>query len=815
MPSDLTELLGQKAIVDTLIDRLSNPGARVWLVGPSGSGKTTIVAQVAAQLENTRTVMRIAGDAGNGGTKFLALHRGLQRSRPRKALRDAAKSGVTAPLRVIPLVGSLASELAKIAVAGIGVAPPEFLSAEQQDLLQGLQNASGGRQMTLIVDDTGWLDPDSAQLLLNLVRPEIQRAYSFAKEITILFVENQEAEATLDATLMEQLREPDPIVVTRIPKELFPEVLEAFGMTRRLSKGMLHSLFAIAQGHLEVTKQIVRIDTGTALQNLLEAPDPTTFIMELLRTSLSLTGERSDLLRLLTIAACSGTAFPESELKCAFMDDEGFSQAFKSAISRELLAVDGSVVRFVHEVIRSAAERLGSPDTPALHGKLAECVKLLRPGDYAGRLHHILRSEDAKSGEEIAFALAVQAVRGERETSPGLPNLGDLSALFDAMTSGYRHMDLGEHREAIDRLMPFYTGEFNLVQGEIVALIALNQIKRRTQEAYCEAAGLLEHWQAWQEERELWQRLMSTLISAWTAADQGDRARELFGKLQSSLLFEGRSDPSARTRAEALNRKSDMLFTSEIAVKHIARAVDWFGPGDGDTPRHAFEYTSSLVNLSGAQYTLGRFSQAAENAANAVRWIELLHDRGLRTAEPYKALNNYLIAAYRAETEAAEAAEAALAVMLRDGERSWRQDRCLQGINKAAFSLLAGKLDQGLSLLEQIWSHVLDQDLDHYYALFAGSNLAVARAAMGDRKAATALINTMDGYLTGVPRWFRGSHTRRLEFLREAISDTGVVTAQEFDAFPMHRRRPDGNQDAWWSIGRGFLMSDIQVWSEG
>lgn len=813
---DLTDLLDQPVTADALIQRLSEPGSRVWFQGPSGSGKSTIVSAVAELLEHIGVVVRIAGDAGHSGTRFLTLHRALAKTRPRKAVREAMKTGVTAPLRIIPLVGGAAADLAKVAVAGMGAVHPEFLSAEQQDLLQGLQNLSPGRPLFVIVDDVGWLDADTAELLLSLARPEVRRAYSFAQSASILFVENLDADPTLDSRLLRKLRAPDPVGISRAPRAIFPKLLEAFGLKRALSRKLLDALYAVSHGHLEVAKQIVRIDAESDLQNLARTSDVTALMAELLSTRIADADDESSLFRLLSIAGCAGSVFLEAELRCAFMDEAKFAHAFEAAVRKELLSIDGDLVRFVHDVVRAAAERLGSPGAADLHAKLAECVKLLRPGDYTGRLRHALLSGHTEQANEIAFVLAMQVVRGERDAPLGVPDVGGLADLLDALAKAYQLMDRGDHREAISRALLHYDGEFSVAQGEIVALIALNQIKRRTPDSYSEAASLLEHWREWREEPELWQRLMSILVTAWIQCGDTERASQLYTTLARDLMRQSKQDPTSRTRAEALNRKADMVFTTEIAIKHIARAVDWFGPLDGgDTPRHAFEYTAGLVNLAGAQFTLGRFSPAAETAASAVKWIEALNTRGLRAAEPYKALNNYVIAAYRAGLETARSAGDALALLLADGERSQRRDRSLLAANRAALALLAGQSDEGRELLERIWRHVRDEDLDGYYALYAGSNLAVARAVMGDRDSAATLIETLGIHVNAVPRWVRSAHLRRLALLAEALRDPAQTSALDFDGFPAARRPPDGDQDSWWSIGRGLLMSDIQVWSEG
>ena len=177
-------------------------------------------------------------------------------------------------------------------------------------------------------------------------------------------------------------------------------------------------------------------------------------------------------------------------------------------------------------------------------------------------------------------------------------------------------------------MVPHYDGGDGLVQGEVVALVGLNLFKLRTRDDYASAAGLLQLWQERRDEQELWQRLMSVLLTAWAFLQEAEQASGLYSRLSRELLKAPAADAASRTRLEALNRKADMFFTAEISVKHIRRAVDWFGPPSPDgIPRHGFEHTSALVHLSGALFTCGRFGQAASAAAEALQWAGRLAGR--------------------------------------------------------------------------------------------------------------------------------------------------------------------------------------------
>jgi energy-coupling factor transporter ATP-binding protein EcfA2 len=813
----LKDLLGQPALAAELVKLLTVPNARVWLRGPSGSGKTTVTNLTTELLKPMGNVIRLSGDPGHVGTKFLAVHHALAGSRLRKPVREAMQAGITAPLKIIPFVGGAAADLARIAAASLGRAKPEFLTAEQQDILQGLQNLAARRRIFIIVDDVGWLDSDTAHLILWLSRPDIRKAFPFADGTSILFVETTDIPPIIPTILLDKLRPADVVDCKPVGRADFGRVLRTFGFARKLPETLLDEIYVISRGHLEIAKQIVKLDQGKDLASLLAAGDATSLMSELLSSRLKGIRGADALCRLLSIAAHAGSTFSEAEVRCAFMDPEAFPAALQAAYSEDLLFIEGETLRFVHEVIRAAAERLGSPQAADLHARLAACIKKLRPGDYSARLRHVRLSHDAEGRQEMAFAAAMQSVRGERiQPSIDISEIGILDRILADAKEAYRLMDEGNYRQALDIMMPHYDGADSLAQGEVVALLALNQIKRRTVDAYNEAASLLELWRERRGEIELWQRLMSILLTAWAAAGETERASQLYTVLARDLAQAAKSDPTARTRLEALNRKADMFFTSEIAVKHIARAAEWFGPAeDTEIPRHGFEYTACLTNLSGALFTCGRFIEAADSAAAAIRCVDRLRDTGLRTVESYKALNNYVVASYRAGLETPQALGAALDALTSGAEQRRLRDRSLMACNRGALALLDGRLEDGIKMLEAVWRHVSSADLDGYYLLYAGSNVAVAWALAERRDEAAQVLREIEPHLDVVPKWTKQAHRRRHAMMRQAVENRDLTTASALDDYPATIRVPDGNQDPWWSIGHGLLLSDIQVWSEG
>src|SRR4051794_3830148 len=110
----LLEILGRTAVADGLMRKLADRQS-CWLHGPSGSGKTELSRHIAAAGSRIAgEAYWILGDKDQAATTYLAAHRTLAATRPRRAAREADKELPFAALRGIPLAGGPIAALAKM-----------------------------------------------------------------------------------------------------------------------------------------------------------------------------------------------------------------------------------------------------------------------------------------------------------------------------------------------------------------------------------------------------------------------------------------------------------------------------------------------------------------------------------------------------------------------------------------------------------------------------------------------------------------------------------------------------------------------------
>jgi hypothetical protein len=820
----LLDVLGRTNAADdifrNLVDRRD-----CWISGPSGSGKTELARHLAAKWEETAgDVIWIVGDRDQAGTNYLAAHRALAARRGRRSVREADRDFPTAVLRAIPMVGHPLSALVRSLIARTEIGGPDFLSSDQQDLLAGFQQTLLSQSILLIVDNVHWLDKNTAELLHRMRSPEIVECYPFAGRSRLLVLQTSDQPPLLAAETLSTLKSP----LTRLyeldlpTRETFPLVLAKLGCEHQLHAAEYDRLFRATRGHLKLAKEIVRIlqendqaekgigiEVGATVEEM---------ALKLLRIRLdALPAESSQVQKLLQIAACIGETFSRSELECAFSDASTFTAILDRARSEEYVSGDGETLQFVHEIIRKAV-RSEEGKFDAYHEKLGECIRILRPGDYRSRLVHAIKAGKSERAESLALATFLQEVRGGTDSidvpeAPKSDALGPLAPMFDTMRTSLRHMDAGRHKEALRLLVPFYSEEPTLPQGELTYLIALNYFKMHSRVDYEKSRAILEPWTIRRDEGELWYRLMLTLAVVYTSLRDNRSSVETLTQVR-KYLEAARHDPSARAKIQILNRKAEIFYPLEIAGTLIARSAEYFAPLPGSTvPRNAFQYCASLINLSGNLFVRGEFGKAAEFGEQSIRYITELSAR-LRVPEPYKAINNYTIAAFRGGLCSAQECLGLLEPVANSLGGAEKTDHSLLAINMAAFCFLSGDIAAADARLQRVYSNLKDMSADGYYMVYAAANWAVTRCALGQDATALALLDEADADAAAVSSETVRAFKMRHEAIRRAVRTGERMSPDGWDGFPQSVYGADGPHVSWASIGRGLLLSDIQVWSE-
>ena len=814
--STLSELLGQSAIENQILQHLHHSNRFVWVHGPSGSGKSVIAEHVNTQWkEREGDSITVLGDREQRDTPLYPLYRALKGWRLGSRLRDVVKREGAAPLRDVPFVGNTLAFLVGL-LGSTATAAPRYLNDDEASLLSELQSHSIAQTpFLIIVDNVHWVDAASNRFLSRLLDDDIRENFSFAHRLRFLCVETLDQAPLVDPDGLARLRQHATLTIDieLPPREAFLPVLEAMGLAVELPKPLLEQLSDVTRGHLKLAYEIVQLANGRdseAAMFSLTGSLPS-IAMKLLATrlqSVDIAGGKLE--RLLRIAACIGQSFSADELRCAYSDPEAFLTALEIAMREDYLR-GGDQLSFAHEIIQTALSNEGEP--AEYHAKVLRCLKSLRPSDYISRFRHAILAGEPESAASLSFSIRAQHLRGDQ-----FPAAPDFEAKIDTYLSTHREemnayegavkkMDKGDHHGAISTLTAIGTRE-GVIGSEISYLLALNYFKLRSPGSYAIAESLLQSACAQTDELELWYRLMSTLsivLSNLGRVSEADRIRaRIITKLRIS------TDPWTKKQRMILHRTASAILPPEAASAEILAAVEYFAPPNGtQIPRHAFQYVAALVNYSGVLFNLGRYSQAADVATKALE-LESSIRGAIRTVERYKICNNLAISALRDGRLAPNEVVTFLRATIQ--HETLTHDRLLILNNLAVAEALAGNLDDAFKRLNTAYQSLLEQGADRYYRFILGCNLAVVTHLRGNSKTGRTLWSSLRELIDGLPLYDHAMVIYRHAAFEAVFTNAQCASPETWNAYLQNDRPRFG--ESWQFYKYGFLLSDIVVWSE-
>jgi hypothetical protein len=366
----------ERQVLDGLLDRVrGGESAALVIRGEAGIGKTALMRYCARQASGCRLV-QIAGVESEMELPFAALHQ-----------------------LCAPMLGGLAAlpepqERALRVAFGLatGTAPDRFVVGLA--VLSLLAENAAARPLGCLVDDAQWLDDASSQvlgfvgrrllaesvLLLFAVREAAdERMFPGLPALTVEGLTDEDTRALLTAAVPGHL---DERVRDRIVAETRGNPLGLLELARGLSEAELAGGFAGPP-----TASLPSRLQDHYLQRVRALPEPTQ--------------------RLLLLAAADPTG--DATLLWRAAPTLGLGRDAVAAADAEQLLQIGSLVRFRHPLVRSAAYTAGSPeDRRAAHLTLAAATDAQT--DPERRVWHLAAAATGPD-EEVATALEQAAVK--------------------------------------------------------------------------------------------------------------------------------------------------------------------------------------------------------------------------------------------------------------------------------------------------------------------------------------------------------------------------------------------------------------------
>ena len=177
--------------------------------------------------------------------------------------------------------------------------------------------------------------------------------------------------------------------------------------------------------------------------------------------------------------------------------------------------------------------------------------------------------------------------------------------------------------------------------------------------------------------------------------------------------------------------------------------------------------------------------------------------------EPQIPASNYIISGYLSSlVSPCEATALFEKIKPYEGEVA---DNLLVKNNYFVTMIEAGELSFAIQGLETLLLSIKDKQIDNYYRYFIESNLILAKYVQGEVEQACNLWPKLQNVIPNIPDRTFLNHRHKIIGEILGVAETGNVRV--FDDY-ISQKYPSELGRQWKFYGRGFLLSDIQLWYE-
>lgn len=833
--ADLSEILGQNTIIDSILkifEKNSNSIDIVLLEGDSGTGKSHIAEDIVQRWvneEERKEALLLQGDLLQVERPLYPFNAGLIKQVASFEKRKSVKKGASEMLKGIPFAGDFASFLLdRITDSKINVNQSKlgFLQKEEFELVLALNSFYRNSQLLLVADNLHWWDESSISLLNALLSKELIDSFPFLKSIKVLGLLTTD-QAYLAKNEIDELKVKSNPIIFNIPKttkDEFKAVLNYFGI-RGLGKKNEDLIFNLSGGHLEILKTLFQYTSPQDLKFLNESlaneipQGEQAFLEKIFSLRLKHLGAESEqIINLLEYASVIGLNFNFEEILCLTREkEETLSDIIARA--REAHFIDGNDIKnsFSHEVIREFFWCRIQSKKSEYFKKFAGCLAQLRPGSYFQRASLLMDAGLIKDSlitymlgyfKNIHDGIPVPALARTRIEQ--LCKLQGFEEYYDLMKDAYTSFIQGSYEKSKNYIRQIEDIYPEPLLAEKYYLLSLCLAKTLDRNDLIESKNCLLSWDSLKnKESELWIRIMLTLMSRYAHLNEYHEASAIERKIMMLLAERISFDPFAEYGLNILRRKASILHVGEIACKRTALCLSYFGETDGwFNSRFPIQYYMALANHSGNLIVAGEFESAYHYAQQSILFKENYPEIAFPRLEI--PINNLIVSGFLSNHLTSEKVLEIYDALFEQIENV--EYRVLLQNNYFVFKALNNNLRESLKLCENLNNHLASTTRnDSYYRYFVGMNQAILYFLNGERLVANKIINELKLAIPQIPD--KHYLLRRHEVIQILVQNDDIEDAVLWNSYVLDKF-PNEIGPGWKFFGKGFLLSDMQFWSD-
>jgi len=812
----IEQINGQSVAVETILER-RKPGKEVFtLTGSLGSGVTWALNKCSNRWQaGGGAVLQARGDAMAKGRSLFPWLTMAMPGAKQLARLEVLKETISHSSKAIPVIGQAASYLVQEVLNYQKrqlARQTLFLNTQEQDILYVIQRCARQDRLMLVIDQMEDWDEDSWNLLTLILSGKLDELYPSLADALIVIGGNEKISSTLDSITIDLPR--NDFTIRLLNLDEMPVALQTFKFPEMGSEDR-ERLYKITHSRLDLLSDVSNYFNKTG--SLALSTGWSDFYTNLVKRRIEeLRTHISDLESVLTAAAIVGETFTLNDVACLTGSTiDSVTKTLSLATEEQLIIATGEVARFDSSELHNYFHQAGANEHIQYHSKFAECLRLMRPGDYVHRSYHLFLAKDYENAQ-ICHALAVLSARREYRALPNsdflntAPHSVNISEYLDKMLKAFQAFEsdrISDGLAIIEQIEDFLPDELLAERDymEAVLLLATSSVSD-----YDRARRVLERWMAFEKEGELWSRVAQNLIMAQAQTGYLEQALQLEKELTAFYWRRRQTDPWALFGLNVLRRRSECLHSLIAVTQRLENALAFFGTSEPEfLPRHPIQFYYTLTNLVGNLLASGRFQEASGKALLLEELIK--QHSSVPWPSPEVATNNSIIAHYLSGILKADAASDLMGQIAKDSFESG--DSILLQNNLAVLLILSGKSEKARKILDSAYASMMkNENPDIYHQYFVCSNLGTLMLLDGNIAEASNIIESCNEKIDQFYPAVKATINYRQQLLKEVIAQPPKIKPTEFDNFLIQRYGMQVGPQ-WAFYGRGFLLTDIQFWT--
>jgi hypothetical protein len=836
--NDLTELLGQGSIIDSILEKFNEKPIEskvVLLRGDSGTGKSFIAKRLMKEwneTNNEKKSLLFEGDISQKERAFYPMNIGLIKAKEDLLKIGIIKKGASELVKGLPFAGDFVSFLLDRLTEKKSYKEKNklsFMRPEEHEILLSMNSFYRGSELLLIADNFHWWDESSIDLLKLLLTRKINEVFSFLKRLKVLVVVTDDQIKLPDQSLEEFLKtyEVTTIYTHKIKRDDFKKVLSYFEITK-LGSQKENLIYCLTNGHLEIIKNLTQFAASEDLnardfniydknQNANEAYQQfleKTFALRLQQ----LGADAEQIINLLEYASIIGLHFNFEEVLCLTKEkEEKLKYIIEKAKEGNLLKNDSIQTSFSHDIIREFFLCRIKNKKSLYYKSFAHCLAILRPAAYFQRANLLFEAGDIKESLNVYILGYLKCIRDgyiiPHQVKSRIDEFGknlDVIKFFYSIREAYSYFYDGLYDKAKGIIIEIEDIYPEILLAEKYYLLSLCLPKNLNKQDLIESRNCIQNWESLKNtESELWVRIMLTLISRHAHLNEYDTASAIERKVMVFLSERIHFDPFAEYGINVLRRKASILHISEIACKRTETSLKYFGKSEvADICSYPLQYYMALANHSGNLTAYGEFDDGYSFAQHAVLFKNSYPEISFPRIEV--PINNLIISGYLSHKMPASQCLQLYESLFSNLE--YVEGRILLRNNYIILKALNGELDNALTLIDQLHNLLTSTTReDNYYEYFVGINRFVIHFLNGKKNTAKKIIEELQHKIPQIPD--KHFLQRRHEILEAIYRKSKISDPLEWNNC-LFEKYPQELGQSWRFFGNGFLFTDMQFWSD-